>query len=390
MVSLGLPGQTHINFRDSKLTRILQPSLSGNARMAIICCATPSELYLEETRSTLQFASRAKLVKTHAQVNQVIDERSLVKKLQRELRAAKKLLESQRTEFSTFEQLQKKCGELQGEIDKLTVENKTDQTRFDRLQNENNLLFNKIQAFETETFAKDRHIEDLNTKLQKISNENQKSQKRILELNTLFNEVKTGKTTVAAADVTHISETNINEFNGKVEIFETENEQLVITNRELKDLLRTTKRELQNIKTEKESIEFEYEEFKLSYNRETSSSNTEDYNNETNTSILEKLKADLKRSENKVASMREEMRGLIKKNKLLETQLVQSKMNKKSVGIQTNKERKDNFITRGYGLCSRIYLGFWHILGFFTRRRGYATELEADDSDNTDLEQKFI
>ncbi|GMH68023.1 hypothetical protein TL16_g04829, partial [Triparma laevis f. inornata] len=53
----------HIKYRDSKLTRILQPSLSGNARMAVICCATPSELYLEETRSTLQFAARAKLVK---------------------------------------------------------------------------------------------------------------------------------------------------------------------------------------------------------------------------------------------------------------------------------------------------------------------------------------
>ena len=69
IASLGQPGSAHVNFRDSKLTRILQPSLSGNAHMAVICCATPSELYLEETRSTLQFASRAKLVKTKPQVN---------------------------------------------------------------------------------------------------------------------------------------------------------------------------------------------------------------------------------------------------------------------------------------------------------------------------------
>ena len=88
---IGSLGQnaTHVNFRDSKLTRILQPSLSGNARMAIICCATPSDLYLEETRSTLQFASRAKLVKTRAQVNEVMDDRSLIKKLQRELKEAR-------------------------------------------------------------------------------------------------------------------------------------------------------------------------------------------------------------------------------------------------------------------------------------------------------------
>ena len=89
IVALGASNQTHINFRDSKLTRILQPSLSGNARMAVVCCATPSELYLEETRSTLQFASRAKLVKTRAQVNEVLDDQSIIRRLQRELALAK-------------------------------------------------------------------------------------------------------------------------------------------------------------------------------------------------------------------------------------------------------------------------------------------------------------
>ena len=66
---LGSPSKSHINFRDSKLTRILQPVLLGIARMTIICCAAPSELYLEETRSTLQFSSRATLVKTRARIN---------------------------------------------------------------------------------------------------------------------------------------------------------------------------------------------------------------------------------------------------------------------------------------------------------------------------------
>jgi chromosome segregation ATPase len=80
----------HINFRDSKLTRLLQPSLSGNAKMAIICCTTPSELYLEETRSTLLFAKRAKLVKTKPIVNEVLDANSMIKKLQKELARAKK------------------------------------------------------------------------------------------------------------------------------------------------------------------------------------------------------------------------------------------------------------------------------------------------------------
>jgi hypothetical protein len=82
--ALSSPGQ-HVSFRDSKLTRLLQPSLSGNAKMSVVCCCTPAERYVEETRSTLQFASRAKLVKTHATVNEILDETAKIKKLTKEL-----------------------------------------------------------------------------------------------------------------------------------------------------------------------------------------------------------------------------------------------------------------------------------------------------------------
>eukprot|EP00536_Pseudo-nitzschia_multiseries_P012865 jgi/Psemu1/209776/e_gw1.512.1.1 len=75
----------HINYRDSKLTRILQPHLSGNAELAILCCASPSVAFLEETRSTLKFAARAKLVQVTPQVNEVMDESAIIKKLQLEL-----------------------------------------------------------------------------------------------------------------------------------------------------------------------------------------------------------------------------------------------------------------------------------------------------------------
>lgn len=96
--SLGQQHQPHINFRDSKLTRILQPSLSGNARMAVICCATPSEVFIEETRSSLQFASRAKLVKTRAQINEVLDDQAVIKRLKRELADARRTADEFRTQ----------------------------------------------------------------------------------------------------------------------------------------------------------------------------------------------------------------------------------------------------------------------------------------------------
>lgn len=63
----------HINFRDSKLTRILQPSLSGSARVLFICCASPADHLVEDTRSTLKFATRAKRIKLNVAVNEVTD-----------------------------------------------------------------------------------------------------------------------------------------------------------------------------------------------------------------------------------------------------------------------------------------------------------------------------
>ena len=105
LMSLGQKNPGHVNYRDSKLTRILKPSLSGNARMAVICCISPSDNYIDETRSTLQFASRAKLVKTHAVTNDIVEsDADLVAKLRLELeqsRAANESLKAQMIELKS-------------------------------------------------------------------------------------------------------------------------------------------------------------------------------------------------------------------------------------------------------------------------------------------------
>lgn len=64
-------GNGHLPFRNSKLTRLLQPALSGHAHMAIVCTAAPSVECLLETHGTLKFASRARRVLTRATVNEL-------------------------------------------------------------------------------------------------------------------------------------------------------------------------------------------------------------------------------------------------------------------------------------------------------------------------------
>ncbi|CAI9089712.1 OLC1v1024332C1 [Oldenlandia corymbosa var. corymbosa] len=75
----------HVPYRDSKLTRILQNSLGGNARTAIICTMSPAHSHVEQSRNTLLFASCAKQVSTNAHVNVMMSEKALIKQLQREL-----------------------------------------------------------------------------------------------------------------------------------------------------------------------------------------------------------------------------------------------------------------------------------------------------------------
>ena len=70
----------HIPFRDSKLTRILQNSLGGNTKTAIVCTVTPVEK--AQTKSTLEFATRSKNIVQHAHVNEVLDERALMNRLE--------------------------------------------------------------------------------------------------------------------------------------------------------------------------------------------------------------------------------------------------------------------------------------------------------------------
>eukprot|EP00934_Nitzschia_sp_Nitz4_P004306 Nitzschia sp. Nitz4//scaffold57_size113557//37246//40205//NITZ4_003987-RA/size113557-augustus-gene-0.169-mRNA-1//1//CDS//3329554834//4296//frame0 len=94
----------HINYRDSKLTRILQPHLQGNAEMAIICCASSGKSFLEETRSTLMFGARAKLVSVQPKVNELNDDSALIKKLQAQLAEAQKQIEEFKREGVPEEQ----------------------------------------------------------------------------------------------------------------------------------------------------------------------------------------------------------------------------------------------------------------------------------------------
>lgn len=62
---------THIPYRDSKLTRLLQDSLGGNAHTLMIACVSPTEYNVNETLNTLKYANRARNIKNSATINEI-------------------------------------------------------------------------------------------------------------------------------------------------------------------------------------------------------------------------------------------------------------------------------------------------------------------------------
>ena len=60
-----------MNYRDSKLTRLLKDALGGNCKTVMIAHISPASMHFEESRNTLVYADRAKNIKTKVSNNKV-------------------------------------------------------------------------------------------------------------------------------------------------------------------------------------------------------------------------------------------------------------------------------------------------------------------------------
>ncbi|WPH04471.1 Hypothetical protein R9X50_00736200 [Acrodontium crateriforme] len=58
----------HISYRDSRLTRLLQDSLGGNAKTYMVACVTPAQFHLSETLNTVTYAQRARAIQSKPEI----------------------------------------------------------------------------------------------------------------------------------------------------------------------------------------------------------------------------------------------------------------------------------------------------------------------------------
>nr|KAF6474610.1 kinesin family member 9 [Rousettus aegyptiacus] len=92
IIALGDQKRDHIPFRQCKLTHALKDSLGGNCNMVLVTNIYGEAAQLEETLSSLRFASRMKLVTTEPAVNEKYDAERMVKNLEKELALLKQEL----------------------------------------------------------------------------------------------------------------------------------------------------------------------------------------------------------------------------------------------------------------------------------------------------------
>lgn len=80
------PG-AHVSYRDSRLTRLLQDSLGGNAITYMIACVTPAEFHLSETLNTVQYAQRARAIQSKPRIQQTEegDKQAIIERLKAEV-----------------------------------------------------------------------------------------------------------------------------------------------------------------------------------------------------------------------------------------------------------------------------------------------------------------
>ncbi|EFJ10522.1 hypothetical protein SELMODRAFT_127882 [Selaginella moellendorffii] len=158
----------HVPYRDSKLTRILQPALGGNARTVIICNVTPAMVHVDETKGTLQFASRAIRVTNCAQVNEIVTDAALLKRQKREIEELRKKLQDNHSEHLEEEVLSLRNDMLKIELERermaLELQNKAERERRMKEQIEN------LSTMVLNSAVDDRHTDKSMKKVCKFEN----------------------------------------------------------------------------------------------------------------------------------------------------------------------------------------------------------------------------
>ncbi|KAK6202951.1 P-loop containing nucleoside triphosphate hydrolase protein [Scheffersomyces amazonensis] len=170
---------SHIPYRESKLTRLLQDSIGGSTKTTLIATISPAKINIEETLSTLDYASKAKNIKNvpiNGQDCESIMKRILVKNLSNELIKMGLDLSSTRSKNGIY---------LNEENYQEIIETSNSlKSSLKEVNDENTLLKLKLKKFESINVTNQKSIRTLNQEIEELKRLNEDLHHTNNKLNT--------------------------------------------------------------------------------------------------------------------------------------------------------------------------------------------------------------
>eukprot|EP01017_Pseudomicrothorax_dubius_P042421 TRINITY_DN6922_c0_g1_i2.p1 TRINITY_DN6922_c0_g1~~TRINITY_DN6922_c0_g1_i2.p1 ORF type:complete len:609 (+),score=94.39 TRINITY_DN6922_c0_g1_i2:220-2046(+) len=169
--------ESFVNYRDSKLTRLLQPCLGGNSRTIVICTISPLASNFQETLNTVKFGMSAGAVKNHVKVN----ERSMEKTPSKDFQEISNIKHELSKQKSYYEQVCMDQGTRLEDLEKALLEAREE---IKILQNESTIAREELkraqEKIEFEVQA-NKYLQNENKQLVEILGEYEANSKKTYE-----------------------------------------------------------------------------------------------------------------------------------------------------------------------------------------------------------------
>ncbi|KAI9342996.1 hypothetical protein BD770DRAFT_371632 [Pilaira anomala] len=150
---------SHVPYRDSKLTRLLQDSLGGNSQTLMLACVSPSDSNFMETLNTLKYANRARNIKNRVTINQDFAGSSI-----------------------EVNQLRAQLARLRLELVSVRAENDGDCHNNNNKNNNNRTMMSNTNSFGTTNYQRDDEVRALRSEVARLRDRIQDMSTNIIQI----------------------------------------------------------------------------------------------------------------------------------------------------------------------------------------------------------------
>uniref|UniRef100_A0AC34F1U3 Kinesin-like protein n=1 Tax=Panagrolaimus sp. ES5 TaxID=591445 RepID=A0AC34F1U3_9BILA len=205
---------SHIPYRESKLTRILQDSLGGKTITTIIATLSPSSTNLEESISTLEYSTRAKNIKNNPEVNQQVTRKALLKEYNEEIEKLRKDLAAAREKNGIFlaqenyDQIQEQMTENNARIEDLEGQLMAFMDKQQAIMNDLEFMEGQYELTYRKHLNAIEKLEKRRAELKREKEEHNRAQKELLATKLAL-EQSNNKSTQLYAQAVQVNESNM-------------------------------------------------------------------------------------------------------------------------------------------------------------------------------------